>query len=70
MLIIIGYEGFLVNCFYTMLYYPIEFALKLALEFAQKNGPVAQLVERRIRIAEIRGSIPLRSTCLNHLIFC
>ncbi len=27
-----------------------------------KKGPIAQLVERCIRIAEIRGSIPLRST--------
>lgn len=26
------------------------------------NGPVAHLVERRIRIAKVRGSIPLRST--------
>lgn len=26
------------------------------------HGPVAQLVMRRIRIAEIRGSTPLRST--------
>ena len=29
---------------------------------ALTNGPVAHLVERSIRIAEARGSIPLRST--------
>lgn len=33
--------------------------------FKVARGPLAQLVERRIRIAEISGSIPLRSTRLD-----
>ena len=30
--------------------------------YPDKEGPVAQLVMRRIRIAEITGSTPVRST--------
>ncbi len=30
--------------------------------FSSRKGPVAQLVMRRIRIAEITGSTPVRST--------
>lgn len=35
---------------------------RLLLLLTHRDGPVAHLVERGIRIAEVRGSIPLRST--------
>ena len=39
----------------------------------KSSGPIAQLGERRVRNAEVRGSIPLGSTKRvldEHLLFC